>query len=80
MRPRGRRYYKAANDTKIAIRGMKRTRGCAQDGTPVGMEAQLAEVKKTLAPVARICEAGNNVVFDPQGSYVETRRLGIGPN
>ena len=65
------RYYRAANGTKIAVHGMKRLRGCTDTGTPIGMEVQIADVKNTLASVARMCEAGNRVVFDPKGSYIE---------
>ena len=37
---------------------------------------QIAEVKKTLGSVRRICEAGNRVVFDEDGSYVENKSSG----
>lgn len=70
------RYYTAANGTRIAIHGMKKVQGYTEEGTRVGMEVQIADVKKTLASVARMCEAGNRVVFDSQGSYVEHKASG----
>eukprot|EP00969_Alexandrium_andersonii_P166016 7335539-Alexandrium_andersonii.AAC.1 len=55
------RYYRAANNTKIAILGMKQVQGLTEDGQAVGMEVQIAEVKKPLASVRGICQAGNRV-------------------
>eukprot|EP00969_Alexandrium_andersonii_P000119 5376-Alexandrium_andersonii.AAC.2 len=41
------------------------------------MEVQIADVKKPLASVRRICQAGNRVVFDEQGSYIEHKHTGM---
>ena len=35
------------------------------------MEAEVADVKRALGSVRRLCEKGNRVVFDPEGSYIE---------
>ena len=37
---------------------------------------QVAEVTKTLGAVRRMTEAGNRVVFDSAGSYVEDKKTG----
>ena len=71
-----RKFYRAANDTKIAIHGKKNICGYTAEGTKIGMDVQIAEVKKTLGSVRRICEAGNRVVFDEDGSYVENKSSG----
>ena len=50
--------------------------GYTAEGTKLGIDVQIAEVKKTLGSVRRICEAGNRVVFDEDGSYVENKSSG----
>ena len=35
------------------------------------MTFQVAKVRGPLGSVRRICKAGNNVVFDEEGSYIE---------
>ena len=40
------------------------------------MTFQVADVKGALGPVNRICEAGNRVMFDDEGSYVECKKTG----
>ena len=37
---------------------------------------QIAEVKKALASVRAICEGGNRVIFDQEGSYIENKATG----
>ena len=51
--------YRAANDTVIAIHGKKHICGYIAEGTKIGIDVQIAEVKKTLGSVRRTCEAGN---------------------
>ena len=70
------RYYRAANDSKIAIHGMKQVYGITQEGQKIGMDMQIADVKKPLGSVRRICESGNRVVFDEAGSYIEHKKSG----
>ena len=40
------------------------------------MTLQVVDVKKALGSVRRMCEAGNKVVFDDEGSYIENKRTG----
>jgi hypothetical protein len=70
------KFYRAANDTKIAIHGKKTICGYTAEGTKIGIDVQIADVKKTLGSVRRICEAGNRVVFDEDESYVENKSTG----
>ena len=70
------RYYRAANNSKIAIHGMKELKGLTESGDPIGMGVQIADVKKVLGSVRRMCEAGNKVVFDEDGSYVMNKTTG----
>ena len=41
-----------------------------------GMTFQAAPVSKSLGSVKRICAAGHRVVFDEDGSYIETETTG----
>ena len=41
-------YYRAANDTKIAIHGKKDISGCTSEGSAIGLEIQIADVKKAF--------------------------------
>ena len=40
------------------------------------MRAQVCAVNKALLSVSRMVQAGNRVVFDPNGSYVEDLHSG----
>ena len=60
-------FYRAANNTKIAIHGKKALRGYTNEGSEINLDKQIADVKKALGSVRRMCEAGNRVVFDDEG-------------
>ena len=62
------KIYRAGNDTKIAARGKNELKGCTREGSQIGIDAQIADAKKALGPARRICEAGNRVAFDEEGS------------
>ena len=40
------------------------------------MDADVADVKRPLASVCKICEAGNRLVFQPGESYIENLATG----
>ena len=40
------------------------------------MKAQVCDVNKALLSVRRLTQAGNKVVFDPNGSYIENLETG----
>jgi hypothetical protein len=40
------------------------------------MKAQVCEVNKPLMSVKRILQAGNRVIFDTEGSYIEDKETG----
>ena len=62
--------YVAANGQKIANLGQRKIQGVTDEGTPLGMTWQVADVKKPLASVGRMCDAGNVAVFTKDGGYV----------
>ena len=53
--------YRAANGTPIRNHGACRARGNTDDGAPVEMRFQVADVTKTLGAVRKMVEAGNRV-------------------
>ena len=70
------RYYLAANNTKIPIYGRKTVTGITDDWNGFSFEAEVADVKRPLASVCKICEAGNRVVFEQGSSYIENLKTG----
>ena len=40
------------------------------------MTAQVCDVNKALLSVSKMVKAGNRVIFDPEGSYIEDRTTG----
>ena len=63
--------YVAANGTEIDNVGQRDVKGMTSEGNNASMTFQVADVKGALGSVHRICEAGNRVMFDDEGSYVE---------
>ena len=47
-------FYRAANNTKIAIHGKKALRGYTNEGSEIGLDMQIADVKKALGSVRRM--------------------------
>ena len=62
--------YVAANGHKIANEGQKTVQGLTNEGMPLGMTWQVAGVKRPLASIGRMCDAGNAAVFTKAGGYV----------
>ena len=62
--------YVAANGHKIANLGQRRIEGVTDAGVHLGMTWQVADVKKPLASIGRMCDAGNVAVFTKEGGYV----------
>ena len=60
----------AANGHKIANLGEKKVRGTTDEGLSLGITWQVADVKKPLASIGRLCDAGNVAVFTKEGGYV----------
>ena len=50
--------------------------GVTENGVARGMTAQVCAVNKTLMSVSKIAKAGNRVVFDDEGSYIEDKVTG----
>jgi hypothetical protein len=67
-------YYTSASGGAIYNEGERDVKGVTEDGQEVGMTFQVTKVRGPLGSVRRICEAGNKVVFDEEGSYIENKK------
>ena len=68
--------YHATNGHPIPNAWEKDLKGLTTEWQPVAMTMQVAEAKKMLGSVRKICEAGNNVVFDDDGIQIVNKRTG----
>ena len=66
--------YVAANGQKIANVGQKKVQGLTDEGIPLGMTWQIADIKKPLASIGRMCDAGNVAIFTKHGGYVVPKK------
>ena len=63
-------HYVAANGSKISNMGAKKIRGYTKERTPLDMTWQIAEVKRPLASIGKICDAGNTAIFTDRGGFI----------
>ena len=68
--------YEVANGVRIANLGEKAFIGITEDGQDKQINAQVCEVNKALLSVSKAVKAGNVVVFDEDGSYIENKPTG----
>ena len=62
--------YVAANGHKITNVGQRKVQGITDEGIPLGITWQVADIKKPLASIGRMCDAGNVALFTCQGGFV----------
>jgi hypothetical protein len=65
--------YEVANGDKIPNLGEKKFVGHSEEGVMRGITAQVCDVNKALLSVKRMMTAGNRVVFDEDGSFIEDK-------
>ena len=63
-------HYIAANGSEIKNLGEKCIKGKTEQGAPIAMTWQIAGVKKPLASIGRICDAGNVAIFTCKGGFI----------
>ena len=63
--------YEVANGSTIPNLGEKRFRGFSSEGQGKDITAQVCDVNKALLSVRKIVAAGNKVIFEKQGAYIE---------
>ena len=68
--------YEVADGTLIPNLGEKTFVAVAEQGEMRKMTAQVCDVNKALLSVSKVVKAGNRVVFEEEGSYVEDRSTG----
>jgi hypothetical protein len=68
--------YEVASGTLIPNLGEKQFVAVGENGEKRKMTAQVCEVNKALLSVSKMVRAGNRVVFEAEGSYVEDRHSG----
>jgi len=66
--------YASATGQPIPNLGEQRLPLMTNEGTMRGMKFQAAPVARPLGSVKRMCEAGHQVIFDADGSYVRNKR------
>ena len=68
--------YEVANGVCIPNLGEKKFIASTESGTLRRMTAQVCDVSKPLLSVKRVIQAGNRVIFDEEGSYVQDKETG----
>ena len=68
--------YEVANGVQIPNLGEQSFAAVTSAGQKRNITAQVCEVNKALLRVSRITKAGNRVVFDDEGSYIEDKQSG----
>ena len=68
--------YEVADGTLIPNLGEKQFVAVSDGGVMRQMKAQVCDVNKALLSVHRVVQAGNRVVFSPQGSFVQDEGTG----
>ena len=63
-----------ASGSLIPNLGEKKFAAVDAGGVEKKMTAQVCEVNKPLLSVKKVVTAGNRVVFDPEGSYIEDKQ------
>ena len=76
--PASRRGVKneVANGVRIPNLGEKRFSGSSEEGVQITLTAQVCDVNKALLSVRKVVAAGNRVVFEDGGSYIEDTSTG----
>ena len=59
---------------RIPSLGKKKFQGYSEEGIVRSVTTQVCEVDKGLLSVRKVVEAGNRVVFDSKGSYIEDKK------
>ena len=68
--------YEVANGVRIPNLGEKQFIAVSDEGISRQITAQVCEVNKGLLSVRRMVDAGNRVVFEKSGSYIEDPHAG----
>ena len=70
------RHFQGANDSLIENFGERRVKGFTGDEVAMCVGAQIADVSRNLASGFKIMAAGNKIVLDDAGSYIQNKSSG----
>merc|ERR1711940_500623 len=62
--------YQAANGESISNIGQRNITALTNEGEAVAMTWQIADIKRPLASIGRMCDAGNTAIFTRLGGYI----------
>ena len=68
--------YEVASGHQIPNEGEKKNTAVTDEGAEKKMTLQVCDVNQGLLSVSKVAGAGNRVVFDEQGSYIENKSSG----
>ena len=68
--------YEVASKTMIPNLGEKKFEAITDEGLSRSITAQVCDVNKALLSVQKVVKAGNRVVFEEEGSYIESKGTG----
>ena len=68
--------YTTANGETMPNRGKKVLHVVTKEGHTRAMNMQITDVNKALMSVARICDAGNTVIFKKDGGIIKNNKTG----
>ena len=68
--------YEVANGQRVPNEGEKRFNAITEDGVDKKVVMQVCDVNQGLLSVSKMTAAGNRVVFDEEGSYIEDKNTG----
>ncbi len=68
--------YEVANGETVPNKGQKHIRGLTEEEVPISIVAQVCSITKPLLSVKKMCNAGNTVVFDNEGCYIQCKATG----
>ena len=66
--------YEVANGDRIPNIGEKKFTSYSEEGKKRNITAQVCDVNKALLSVKKVVAAGNRVIFDDEGSYIEDKK------
>ena len=70
------RYWTTASGQKVPAMGAKVIPIVTDDWAQGSVQVHIAKVKKMLGAVSKMCESGNRVDFDDDGSYILNKKTG----
>ena len=68
--------FRAANLSTIKNYGQRTPKCKTNEGVDLGINVQVADVRKPLGAVRQFCKAGDRVVFDEDGSFIQNKQTG----